>query len=209
MDGVGLWSPSNFHELSGPDRHDGIDSRFLISAKMRVHSDKGQLFVKIEGIEISFAEAYLCGLMADFTDEPAALRTTCGGYRPFGLEEPTMRIDLEPYTRGAVVKNLSGSERGRDARKHFGLDVIDRGGQPISVSIPDNVYAISSSFFCGMFGDSYSALGRAGFLKVYRFDVPAVILPQIEQGLQRCAIRYESPVRSRSVTTCEDGKTVR
>ena len=120
-----------------------------------------------------------------------------------------MRIDLEPYTRGRVVRSLSGVERGRDARKHFGLDEIDRGGQPITVSIPDDVYGIASSFFCSMFGDSYNALGREGFLKVYRFDVPAVILPQIEQGLQRCAFRYKSPAQPTSVTTCEDGKTVR
>lgn len=101
-------------------------------------------------------------------------------------------IDLQEFTRGGEVRNLSGKDRGLYAREQFNLDHHDSLQETVTVSIPKNVYAISTSFFCGMFGDSYDVLGREGLLKVYEFDVPDVLWPQIEQGLERCAFRLET-----------------
>ena len=100
-------------------------------------------------------------------------------------------IDLKEFTRGGTLQNLSGKDRGLEARRMFGLDSHDETHASVTVRIPENVYAISTSFFCGMFGDSYQKLGDTGFRKVYRFDMPEILWPQIEQGLERCAFQFQ------------------
>ena len=100
-------------------------------------------------------------------------------------------IDLEKYTANGKVRNLSGKDRGLDVRNEFGMDDLDRGTSDVIVRIPHYVYAVSTSFFCGMFGDSYETLGRDGLLKKYKFDMPEELWPQIEQGLERCAYQFE------------------
>ena len=108
-------------------------------------------------------------------------------------------IDLEDFTAGGKVRNLSGKDRGNAARQRFDLDRLDRGNGPVEVRIPDEVYAISTSFFCGMFGKSFSELGgREKLLEVYSFKIPDELWPQIEQGLERCASRFQPLMRSRS-----------
>ena len=99
-------------------------------------------------------------------------------------------IDLERFTKGGTVKNLSGKERGLSAREEFRLDDYDNGREPVVVRIPDNVYAISTSFFCGMFGKSYQTLGKRRLREIYRFETSEVPWPQIEQGLDRCAFQF-------------------
>lgn len=100
-------------------------------------------------------------------------------------------IDLERYTADGKVRNLSGKDRGLGARREFGMDDLDRRAGSVTVRIPDCVYAVSTAFFCGMFGGSYETLGRDGLLDKYRFDMPDELWPQIEQGLDRCACRFE------------------
>ena len=100
-------------------------------------------------------------------------------------------IDLELYTANGKVRNLSGKDRGLSVRGKFCMDELDRGPRTVEVRIPEYVYAISTSFFCGMFGDSYEALGRDGLLDKYEFDMPDELWPQIEQGLERCAHQFE------------------
>ena len=100
-------------------------------------------------------------------------------------------IDLAHYTAGGKVRNLSGKDRGLHARARFQMDEEDLRADPVIVHIPDHVYAISTSFFCGMFGASYNSLGRDGLLRKYRFQVPAVLRPQIEQGLERCSYDFQ------------------
>ena len=73
----------------------------------------------------------------------------------------------------------------------FELDARDSRREPVKVRIPDNVYAISTSFFCGMFSGSYQRLGAKGLLEVYKFEMPEVLRPQIEQGLERCAFQFK------------------
>lgn len=100
-------------------------------------------------------------------------------------------IDLRKYTSDGKIRNLSGKDRGLDVRREFGMQELDHDESVVKVYIPEYVYAISTSFFCGMFGDSYEILGREGLLSKYSFDVPEELWPQIEQGLERCAYQFE------------------
>lgn len=100
-------------------------------------------------------------------------------------------IDLASYTANGKVRNLSGEVRGLAARNEFGLDGLDRSSEYVTVRIPNYVYAISTSFFCGMFSDSYKTLGHETFLKKYRFDVTPDQWPQILQGMERCSYDFE------------------
>ena len=100
-------------------------------------------------------------------------------------------IDLESYTAKGKVRNLSGKDRGLSVREEFRMDELDHHDGAVKVRIPPYVYAISTSFFCGMFGDSYEALGHEGLLDKYEFDVPQELWPQIEQGLERCDYQFK------------------
>ena len=100
-------------------------------------------------------------------------------------------IDLTGFTADGKVRNLSGKDRGISARRQFNLDALDQDSDVVKVHVPDYVYAISTSFFCGMFAQSYAALGRSGLLAKYNFDVPPKLWRQIEQGLERCSYEPE------------------
>jgi len=97
-------------------------------------------------------------------------------------------IDLSEFVEGERFLRLSGEYRGRGARERFELDALDAAGHPVDVYIPENVYSVSVSFFIGMFGPSYRQLeGEQGFSAVYRFHYRDGLLPQIRQGIERCA----------------------
>lgn len=99
------------------------------------------------------------------------------------------QIDLTPFAE--KVNNLSGKDRGLAARAEHALDRLDsQDSVQIEVIIPANVYSISTSFFCGLFGDSYKALGYAGLKSKYHFVIPEEMQNQIEQGLDRCASEF-------------------
>lgn len=100
-------------------------------------------------------------------------------------------IDLTKYTSNGKVRNLSGKDRGLAVREEFRMAELDHHEGTVKVCIPGYVYAISTSFFCGMFGDSYEVLGHDGLLDKYEFDMPEELWPQIEQGLERCAYQFE------------------
>ena len=106
-------------------------------------------------------------------------------------------IDLEEYTRDGKIRNLSGKDRGLDARSHYRLDEIDKGEESVIVRIPKYIYAISTSFFCGMFSRSYERLGsKENFLVRYRFDATESQWKQIDQGIERCASDFQPLVSS-------------
>ena len=110
----------------------------------------------------------------------------------------TVAIDLANFTSGGKVKNLSGKDRGKAAREEFRLDKLDHQADQVEVKIPKNVYAISTSFFCGMFERSYKNLGGPEQLcEVYKFNISDELQPQIDQGLRRCASQFEPFMKSR------------
>ncbi len=105
------------------------------------------------------------------------------------------QLNLAEYTADGKAKNLSGKDRGLQARAGFRMDELDQGAGTVTVIVPDCVYAVSTSFFYGMFGASYNALGgREGLLGKYRFETPPELWPQIEQGLERCSYDFQPPV---------------
>lgn len=101
------------------------------------------------------------------------------------------KIDLSLYTSGGKVRNLSGKDRGLAARKEFGMDELDQSDDQVVVRIPEYVYAISTSFFCGMFSRSYNVLGPDGFRQKYVFKAHQDLGRQIDQGLERCSYEFE------------------
>lgn len=94
-------------------------------------------------------------------------------------------IHLGELTRGGEVRNLSGHERGVEARRLFKLDELDRLHETVEVVVPDELYAITPSFFQGMFAESVRALGgRDPFLRRYAFDAPGYVLEQLESAIE-------------------------
>jgi hypothetical protein len=93
-------------------------------------------------------------------------------------------IDLKILTRDGEVRNLSGHDRGQEARKKFDLDQIDQGSEHVRVIVPEDLYTLTSSFFQGMFAQSVKLAGdRDKFLSRFKFDADPVVLRQIDNGI--------------------------
>ena len=96
-------------------------------------------------------------------------------------------INLDDVANHGEVRNLAGKPRGEDARKAFNLDAVDASGEPVIVQVPDYIYAISSSFFLGLFSKSILKLGSAeAFLDRFRFSADEGIMRQVSHSLDRC-----------------------
>lgn len=92
------------------------------------------------------------------------------------------------------IRNISGKARGESARKHFGLDRFDEDDEEVTVVFPDSLYAISSSFFLGLFSLSIKRLGETRFLRKYHFVADENIQRQIRHGIQRATMSRDSLV---------------
>lgn len=87
---------------------------------------------------------------------------------------------------GDRARNISGHERGSLARQRFGLDAADQNGDLVDIFVPDDIDAIASSFFQGMFSKSVKYYkSREEFLKHYRFNASPVIMEQVIRGIDR------------------------
>jgi hypothetical protein len=103
-----------------------------------------------------------------------------------------MEINLKRLTKGEV-RNLSGQERGVQARAMFRLDEADVLQEPVRVVVPDELDGLTTSFFQGMFAGSVRHFGsREAFLAHYSFDAGPLILLQIERGLRTLFTRRHS-----------------
>ena len=84
---------------------------------------------------------------------------------------------------------FTGRTEGKAAREFLGLDKIDLSGEIIEVKIPSRVFAITSSYFLGLFADSIRACGsREIFLQQFKFTCDErwwrdTISPCIERAL--------------------------
>ena len=76
-------------------------------------------------------------------------------------------ISLARWRR--TQKVFVGLEAGHACREFFKLDELDKVGTEITVTIPQEVYSVNSSFFLGMFGDSIRSLGKDRFRSQYHF----------------------------------------
>lgn len=95
-------------------------------------------------------------------------------------------IELSELTGNGRVQSLSGQERGVDARVHYKLDQLDSLDEVVTINVPDNLDAISPSFFQGMFAKSLlNAFDRdpERFLRHYSFHAPTHVLTQIQRGI--------------------------
>ena len=79
-----------------------------------------------------------------------------------------------------------GRANGAQARKKLSLDALDAQEEPIRVLIPDQTYAVNSSFFLGMFGPSLTRLdSRDAFFAHYDFRAPAHVLETLKLVVDR------------------------
>lgn len=89
---------------------------------------------------------------------------------------------------------FSGRTRGQINRDKYGLDELDLASKTVEVVIPSETYAVTSSFFLGLFGKSVQVLGgRDQFLEKYHINAPNRLREKIEFYIE-LAIREKSPV---------------
>lgn len=80
----------------------------------------------------------------------------------------------------------TGRDRGERLRDEFHLDDLDASDEVVEVSIPDNIYTISSSFFLGMFGPSVVKAGSKDlFYQRYHFKSPEFLREVVDGYVAR------------------------
>lgn len=101
------------------------------------------------------------------------------------------KIDLSELTDNGEIRNLTGHERGVQARGHYKLDELDAAEDEIVVVVPESVYTLTPSFFQGMFAESVQNLGdsREKFLARYKFEASPIILRQVDRGIVNSQMR--------------------
>jgi len=95
------------------------------------------------------------------------------------------KVDLGNY-QDKDVRVFAGRDRGTTARKATNLDALDRSAELVEVHIPPETFAMNSSYFLAMFGESIRTLGAEGFKKKYRFtgkDIKETIDSGIKDAL--------------------------
>lgn len=90
---------------------------------------------------------------------------------------------------------FTGRTRGAEARRRLKLPAADMNDSVVHVIVPEETYAVTSSYFLGMFGDSVRALGREEFLRKYKFSGPARILDRIPDWIERAVRDKQSYLR--------------
>jgi hypothetical protein len=100
------------------------------------------------------------------------------------------QIDLERLTKNEV-SSLSGHPRGLAARDLFDLDKLDHSLEPVIVTAPASLVAITPSFIQGMFARSVHQLGEDRFYKQYNFNFPSHLMTDVRLGIQRSMMRRD------------------
>lgn len=67
------------------------------------------------------------------------------------------------------TKLFLGRDNGEWYRLVYDLDRLDLSGEQVEVHIPEDTFAVTSSFFGGMFDESIRLLGPLGFKHQYNF----------------------------------------
>jgi hypothetical protein len=80
----------------------------------------------------------------------------------------------------------TGRDRGARLRAELGLDAVDTSDETVEVSIPENTYTVTSSFFLGLFGPSVVKAGsKDRFFSKYHFRAPAFLRPDVDGYVAR------------------------
>lgn len=97
-----------------------------------------------------------------------------------------LELNIDSFLQGKPVRNLSGHERGERARQFYQLDELDRQDGEILFIIPEEVDAIATSFFLGMFAESVKEFQtNEEFFDHYKFKASPEVFRQILQGIKR------------------------
>lgn len=99
-----------------------------------------------------------------------------------------VRIDLTELV-GENVFVLAGMERGLAAREKFNLDDVDASADTAIIVAPRSLEAISPSFVQGFFYNSLHKIGESGITKKYDFDMDALLIEDIQDGLKRLKMK--------------------
>lgn len=91
---------------------------------------------------------------------------------------------------------FTGRDRGESARKDLKLDKLPP-NEIVDVRIPDDTYAVTSSFFLGLFGPSVRELGGEGFERQFRFTGPDFVLSKVQDWVYR-ALRDKRDIFGRA-----------
>lgn len=97
------------------------------------------------------------------------------------------RINLGRWRGSAENRVISGQDAGIAARKASKLDLLDRIKEKVIIEVPNDLFAVTSSFFLGMFTASIRALGGDKFREHYEFqgkDLSAVREEVIREALR-------------------------
>lgn len=79
-----------------------------------------------------------------------------------------------------------GRANGALARQKLKVDALDSEDEQIRVLVPEETYAVNSSFFLGMFGPSLAHFGsRDAFLEHYKFEAPVHVIETLKLVIDR------------------------
>lgn len=98
-------------------------------------------------------------------------------------------VDLSQYREGGIGL-YSGNPRGAAVRKAAGLDRCDERGEQVSITIPDDVFAVTASFLSGLLAKSIRALGEEEFRR--RYSVEGKGIDETLEAVIRYASKYKS-----------------
>jgi len=98
------------------------------------------------------------------------------------MTENRARIDMRAY-HGRV---LSTRHRGQQVARHEDIMNKSKSDLDFEIIFNDNLIAITSSFFLGMFGDAVRVIGDEDmFLDKFKFIAPQSIQDDIRDGIRR------------------------
>lgn len=78
-------------------------------------------------------------------------------------------VDLGKFRGDPSIRVLAGRDIGQDVRSRARIAELDGIAEPVTVLVPSDLFAVTSSFFLGMFADSIRRLGSEGFRSHYLF----------------------------------------
>jgi hypothetical protein len=88
----------------------------------------------------------------------------------------------------------AGRDRGELARQKYQLDDADKDRAEVEVSVPEQTYTVTSSFFLGLFGDSVRAAGSSEeFFRRFHFRMPDRMVVKFRDFADR-ALREKKPL---------------
>ena len=92
-----------------------------------------------------------------------------------------LTIDLKHYIQNKKV--LSGRENGVNLRKKLEIDKKENENDEIKIIIPQDVFALNSSYFLGWLGKSVRDLGKENFERKNKFECNEIVKLNIEDGI--------------------------